>query len=418
MSIFTVIAFLISSLYLYLGIKSLLYDYKDNLHIVFSLICLSMILWSSFAGLCYLQETDETLLLMLKLAYIGAFFYFPLNLHFYLILSRIKTGMPILVLIYAPAFLFNIAHAAGYSYIRDFIKLRGNWVARLYPDSIMLHAYCLYLLVCVSVAAALIYRWGKRTTFNKEKQYSFYLFISFVFANAASFITTLVLPILNIVDYQAIGMLLFYLYGMGLFYVITRLRFLNLNYSLMGDEIISNINDVVILLDQNMNIVEVNRRYSELFFISPENMKMKSFLNFICSNDIANERIAALQEKRSEQCDIRIDFRKDDECIAMKTRMSRIKDRFGDFAGFMVIASEVKEIGHFQDYFKISNREMDVIELIIFGCTYRDVASKLNITEKTVESHLAHIYNKLGINNKIELIRVASEFNITTALHN
>jgi PAS domain S-box-containing protein len=418
MSIFTISAFLISLLYLYLGLKTLRYDYKNKLHIVFSLICLSMVQWSFFAGLWYSQKTDEHLLLLIELAYIGAFFYFPLNLHFYLILNRTKTNIPLLAFMYAPAVIFNIAHATGQSFVTEFIKYKGEWLAIVDPDSVFIYCYCLYIVTCISMAAVNIFRWGRHTTVNKEKKYSIYLFISLVFANAASFITTLVLPINNIYDYEAIGVILFYLYVIGLFYVIMKLRFLNLNHSLMGDEIISNINDIVILLDADMNIMDVNNRFNELLTTSPEKIKMKSFFDIISSNDVIKDKIASIKGSRIERCDLKLNFKKDDEFIITKSHISRMKDRFGDFTGFLVISTEVKEIKQFQKYFKISNREMEVIELIIFGLTYRDVSEKLNITEKTVETHLTNIYNKLGINNKIELVRIAGDFNITPAQYN
>ncbi len=109
---------------------------------------------------------------------------------------------------------------------------------------------------------------------------------------------------------------------------------------------------------------------------------------------------------------LRINYKKDDEYIITKTYVSGIKDKFGDLTGFLVISSEIKEIKQFQKYFKITNRELEIIELIITGLTYKNVAEKLKIAERTVETHLTNIYNKIGIDNKIELIRIAGDFNI------
>jgi len=48
----------------------------------------------------------------------------------------------------------------------------------------------------------------------------------------------------------------------------------------------------------------------------------------------------------------------------------------------------------------------------VSGLSYKDISSNLSISERTVERHLTNIYNKLGINNKIDLYRVAEEYNI------
>lgn len=39
-----------------------------------------------------------------------------------------------------------------------------------------------------------------------------------------------------------------------------------------------------------------------------------------------------------------------------------------------------------------------------------EIADRLSISERTVETHLAHIYTKLGVRSKVELIRRAAEF--------
>ena len=54
--------------------------------------------------------------------------------------------------------------------------------------------------------------------------------------------------------------------------------------------------------------------------------------------------------------------------------------------------------------FELSPREMDVLRLILEGHTYRSAADILFISEKTVDSHMQNIYNKVGIRNRVGLI--------------
>jgi FixJ family two-component response regulator len=51
-----------------------------------------------------------------------------------------------------------------------------------------------------------------------------------------------------------------------------------------------------------------------------------------------------------------------------------------------------------------------VAELAASGMTNRDVAAALFISPKTVESNLARIYRKLGINSRAELGRLVGGF--------
>jgi len=56
---------------------------------------------------------------------------------------------------------------------------------------------------------------------------------------------------------------------------------------------------------------------------------------------------------------------------------------------------------------RLSDRERQVLTLIGRGLATRDIASQLNLSVKTVESHAAHIKEKVGARNGRELMRVA-----------
>jgi len=53
----------------------------------------------------------------------------------------------------------------------------------------------------------------------------------------------------------------------------------------------------------------------------------------------------------------------------------------------------------------LSRREMQVASLIAEGTTNAQVASRLFISERTVESHLASIFNKLGVDSRLQVAR-------------
>jgi len=58
---------------------------------------------------------------------------------------------------------------------------------------------------------------------------------------------------------------------------------------------------------------------------------------------------------------------------------------------------------------ELSERERDVLRLIALGHTNAEVAERLYISIRTVESHRAHIQQKLRLSSRAELVRYALE---------
>jgi len=62
-----------------------------------------------------------------------------------------------------------------------------------------------------------------------------------------------------------------------------------------------------------------------------------------------------------------------------------------------------------QDLDQLSAREREVLRLIARGFTYKQVASRLNLSVKTIESHVSAVLRKLQLSNRHELARWASD---------
>ena len=56
----------------------------------------------------------------------------------------------------------------------------------------------------------------------------------------------------------------------------------------------------------------------------------------------------------------------------------------------------------------LSQRELDILGLTAHGCSNREAAARLFISEATVKTHVLHIYAKLGVNDRA--VAVATGF--------
>ena len=64
---------------------------------------------------------------------------------------------------------------------------------------------------------------------------------------------------------------------------------------------------------------------------------------------------------------------------------------------------------HDDELDRLSNREQEVMRLIARGYTYKEVASELFISIKTVETHMSSVLRKLQLSNRSELTRWAAD---------
>lgn len=70
------------------------------------------------------------------------------------------------------------------------------------------------------------------------------------------------------------------------------------------------------------------------------------------------------------------------------------------------LATEMGNMGEMPEV-RITRREREIMVLCCQGLLAKEIADRLNISQRTVETHKTNLYKKLGINNNVELIRYA-----------
>jgi DNA-binding NarL/FixJ family response regulator len=57
----------------------------------------------------------------------------------------------------------------------------------------------------------------------------------------------------------------------------------------------------------------------------------------------------------------------------------------------------------------LTPRESEVLALVISGCTNRQIATQFSVSEETVKHHLTRMFDKVGVSNRLELARKATQ---------
>lgn len=58
----------------------------------------------------------------------------------------------------------------------------------------------------------------------------------------------------------------------------------------------------------------------------------------------------------------------------------------------------------------LSDRELQIIELVATGLTNEKIAEQLEISKRTVDNHISNILNKTGTDNRVALVRWALQW--------
>jgi len=61
---------------------------------------------------------------------------------------------------------------------------------------------------------------------------------------------------------------------------------------------------------------------------------------------------------------------------------------------------------------RLTRREVEVLTLVIEGKSSKEVADHIYVSKRTVDFHLANIYQKLGVSNRVQAFREATRRNL------
>ena len=66
--------------------------------------------------------------------------------------------------------------------------------------------------------------------------------------------------------------------------------------------------------------------------------------------------------------------------------------------------------GTSQDNHSLSERELQVIELVAAGLTNQEISEQLEISKRTVDNHISNILTKTSTDNRVALVRWALQW--------
>ncbi|MFH0976906.1 MAG: LuxR C-terminal-related transcriptional regulator [Spirochaetota bacterium] len=414
MNILSLLNIIIFISFVYFGIYILRFNYKSITHRLFFLLCLTFSIWALFASFAYSSNDKDNVFFWYKASIPFVFLFLSVNTHFTFELTGKKLNKCFIPVIYLQAVILTIITITSSTLYSDCFLYEGRWEFIITPDTFGFIFYIIIININAGTVIYLLASWRKNTRLQKIKKQAGLILIFYFITMSVACLLDIVFPALKYYDPPNSGPTILLFYITGLWYSMVKYKFLVFQPSMAADKIISNIQEIVILLSPDFRIIEANNKFIELMDnnLSKEALKNKNYSEIVSENNYLNIELHNLAEKQIKSFDCKIEYMAKPDNIFTDSYFTGITDNFGDLTGILVISRENKGIKEFRKKYKLTHKQFDIITLSLTGLSNIEIGKKLNLAERTIETHLYNIYHKLNINNKIELLNKAREYNL------
>ncbi len=195
-----------------------------------------------------------------------------------------------------------------------------------------------------------------------------------------------------------------------LLYTIRKYRFITITPDFISRDITENIEEGIVLLDPSLGVIFANR--AVLSMLNEDRAEHICLPELVRERHVLDNEFSRMTGSESDSFRTRVNLapRDSGKGIPVDLKVKKVIDSFKDLSGFLMIVSRVKELEQLKTRYRITARELDVIRQLAVGKTTREIAGMLGLAERTIETHVANIYNKLGIGNRIELLNLLAEY--------
>jgi DNA-binding CsgD family transcriptional regulator len=393
---------------LFQGIVVLLLDRKSRVHQLFFAITICLFHWSLATAFGYTSANIDEIFFWLRLSTPGYTLLHAFTLHFVLEISGLYKPVKkiVLFLIYAPSLFFCYYGLTHVFVFKDFVKVGNLWLGIPMLDNPVFLLFMLQYLSYYVTSALLLFLRIKNSNSNRIKRQGALMFGSIILTVLIYNIEPFLLPLLTTYKTSVIAVNAGILWVTGFWIAIIRYRLFTWQGLDLFQKIFQSIEQPLLMLDEKLCIEKVNISAVELIGHSLEEILQNQSEEFLHINSDF-ETIRKSGETRILFGSI-VDAKGESHSIRFKA--TPIFDRYRDFCGILLAGTEMIGFELLQKEYGLTDREMNVVRTVAGGINGKRTAEILDISLNTVKSHLTHIYNKTGTNNRMELLQLLAKY--------
>ncbi len=369
--------------------------------------------WTFFAYFTYNAKTVEQCRLFFAVSVIGVFLFFPLQ-NFFVKLLTGKLEWWYILLFAVPALFFAVKNGDGTVTFSDIYWSEAGWMFVPARGSPWYVGWILYAAVAFGTTILYLIVWYNRSTLKREKKQIRPLIFSSSISMALVTLESQFHYQLLTIKTVSLSPILLVPWVAGYVIAIKKYQLLNIAPEMVTRRILEAIDEFVVLVDPEGKPTYMNPKALRFFgrpFHKIEEIKTDqpflqvedggSLLPIIYEEHVVKKRVAFRVSSGPERTE-------EKEHPVLDMEITKVFDKYDDLLGYLLIGREVSTLEHFQDRFRLTDRELDIVGCIINGWKTAMIAKNLQISERTVKSHISNIYLKCNVTNRVSLLNLVT----------
>jgi len=212
-----------------------------------------------------------------------------------------------------------------------------------WADTIWTYLFCFYYLLFSLLSLYFIYSYGRKTKKTIEKKQAKIITFSVIASLIIVTFFDVVIPIFGISSVPNIGNLFVFIFAIGLLYAIVKYRFLSITPAIAAENIISSMDEFLILLNQEGNILTVNKATLDSLQYEQKELEGKSVIMLFQEGNVKKNLLDKItKDKVIKNHDSRFITKNGNE-VPIIYSSSPLKDDEGATVGTVFIAKDITE---------------------------------------------------------------------------
>lgn len=336
---------------------------------------------------------------LFQLLHFGAFLHFALA-----VTETTPRRYQLVYLVYLPCVLSTALFWLHDDYVCDFVLVNGTWqLNHQYGSAAFVSMLVIWFAYYVP-AGIVYFRKAAASATVREKRVFHILGASVVLLVIVTFIEVLVVPLLFRVPSRGTVLLFKFVWLLCFAYLIDRFQFLTAPPRLEDIALTSFPGYVLVVVDNQRTVYRANEEAARLFETPFESLQGIVIDELFLGGTHLCQLIDSRNDVGSASVSIVLDLGNHASSRGLlDTKASALRDKHGTHIGYVFIGRPVFNGKRSDVTAGITRREVEIIEQILTGRRNADIARHLSISERTVKTHITHIFDKLGIENRMQL---------------